>query len=168
MLNSITFELYCLKCDGKLLVTDSKTGIAKCFECGLAIRIGSKSENDCIETSKEESTTEILTTKQDSWIDFGMSRIKKYVSRLSSMPKVLDVAEAQFEELHESLKKISGYNIEHLALVVVYIAVNLCNLPYSLKRLCKNSELDYDKVSSLYLKIQKHCYLIKRNSFSQD
>lgn len=178
MIDLYVEDLSCSFCKGTDIRADYRQGNMKCINCGLIVfegiidsrpvydeQIGySSAPMNNLEISNnnsKRSSQKILTTKTienyDGSVVSAMKEIKNYASRMGLSSKVVNTAEIQFEKLRESFKSFKGYNMQRVAVAVLYVAVNLCNLPFSLKRICEETGTDSNEIGSIYLKIQPHC-----------
>lgn len=164
----------CTFCQDSDIRVDFAQGYSKCMNCGCIYEgtIFDSRPNYEEQPSyycgpmnnlniSNNNNSKVKTTKTienyDQSVELAMREIRKYVAVDSINKKVIPVAEEQFGRLRELMETFQGYNMEHVAVAVLYASVLILQLPYSFKKLCALSGFAEEKINRVYKAIKPYC-----------
>lgn len=173
------FELVCPNCNNDNIVEDRSEGNYLCRKCGLVvdtiIATGPERYQDFMDLSygtpgavstlnisnnsdffsSEKHLYEVYDDKDPS-MDLAIRTIKYICTILSMSKDVLETSLAQLDKVKEGMRSFKGYNMEEIAAAVVYISVGLCHKSHSLAKISKASDVEKNRIESMYFKISKY------------
>jgi transcription initiation factor TFIIIB Brf1 subunit/transcription initiation factor TFIIB len=196
MNNNTVQELFisqpsCNWCGSDDIRDDPYNGIMKCVKCGLVLdsiistaqerfsessgtRVNYGPVRSLAVSNNNKSSSKIVNKfhdeSYDSSIVHAVKEIKYYASLMDLKSSVVSDAETQLHKLRNQMESFKGFSMEHIAVAILYVAINLNQLPYSWDRIAKMTGLHYEKISSVYYKIQQYCDHVDTSilsSFSQ-
>jgi transcription initiation factor TFIIIB Brf1 subunit/transcription initiation factor TFIIB len=168
----------CSFCHEDDIREDHHEGIMKCVSCGLVvdaiIYTGIEFTKEHVPKTQAGQVRALTVSNNgksgssqiaqiydsyDSSLATATKQAKFLCQIMNLKPQVSEVAVDQLHVLRDSMKKFTGFNMEHIGTAVVIVAVNILCLPISMRKIIKVSEYNEEKILSVYAAIKGYCQL---------